>query len=152
VRSTALLREWGIDASGHRPAKLTRELCLKADAIFVRPTCIAWFRNTGKTSRNKAYLFADPFSKPVSFGNGEYRVHDPSFDNRTTSELVPKFAWMRERVLQIRLALFGMAGGSCPQASTWSCAKPWIERAINDARGRSALSDYWLRSSTAHVR
>src|SRR5207247_10459715 len=53
----------------------------------------------------KAYLFADPFTRPVSFSNGEYKVFDPSFDNRPTVELVKEFGWMRERVLQIRLAL-----------------------------------------------
>jgi hypothetical protein len=43
----------------------------------------------------------------VSFGNGEYKVIDPSFDNRSTRELLKDFGWMRERVLQIRLALLG---------------------------------------------
>ena len=43
----------------------------------------------------------------MSFGNGEYKVSDPSYDNRPTTELVTEFGWMRERVLQIRLALLG---------------------------------------------
>jgi hypothetical protein len=63
---------------------------------------------------DKAYLFADPFTRPVSFGNGEYKVFDPSFDNRATGELVKEFAWMRERVLQIRLALLGDGGRLVP--------------------------------------
>jgi hypothetical protein len=59
---------------------------------------------------DKAYLFADPFTRPVSFNDGLYKVSDPSFDDRPTSELVREFAWMRERVLQIRLALLGDGG------------------------------------------
>lgn len=104
-----LLREWGIDASGHCPSKLSRDLCLEADAILVMAPSylhrLVW--EYGEDLANKAYLFADPFSKPVSFGNGEYKVRDPSFDNRPTSELLQEFRWMRERVLQIRLALLG---------------------------------------------
>jgi hypothetical protein len=64
-------------------------------------------REYGEDHAAKSYLFADPFSKPVSFDNGEYKVRDPSFDNRPTSELLQEFTWMRERVLQIRLALLG---------------------------------------------
>jgi len=59
----------------------------------------------GEDLADKAYLFADPFTKPVSLGNREYTVVDPSFENRPISELRKEFAWMRERVLQIRLAL-----------------------------------------------
>ena len=61
----------------------------------------------GEDLASKAYLFADPFSAPISFANGEYKVHDPSFDPRPTRELLQDFTWMRERVLQIRLALLG---------------------------------------------
>ncbi len=43
----------------------------------------------------------------MSFGDGGYKVFDPSFDNRPTGELVKEFGWMCERVLQIRLALLG---------------------------------------------
>lgn len=32
-RVETLLREWGIDASGHRPLKVSRDLCAEADAI-----------------------------------------------------------------------------------------------------------------------
>ena len=108
-RVETLLREWGIDASGHRPSKLSRDLCIEADAIFVMAPSylhrLLW--EYGEDHANKAYLFADPFSGPVSFGNGEYRVHDPSFDHRPPGEVLPGLVWMRERVLQIRLALLG---------------------------------------------
>lgn len=107
--AASLLREWGIDASAHRPTKISSDSCRTADAIFVmapsymhRLLC-----EYGEPLANKAYLFADPFSKPVSFANGEYRVHDPSFDDRSTRELLPEVQWMRERVLHIHLALLG---------------------------------------------
>jgi hypothetical protein len=61
----------------------------------------------GEEHAKKTYLFADPFSTPVSLGNGEYVVCDPTFDNRSIGELLKDFSWMRERVLQIRLALLG---------------------------------------------
>ncbi len=108
-RAEMLLRAWGIDASRHSPAKLTRESCVEAEAIFVMaPSYVhRLIREYGEALADKSYLFADPFSTPTSFGNGEYRVHDPSFDLRPTSELLQDCAWMRERVLQIRLALLG---------------------------------------------
>lgn len=115
-RAQALLREWGIDASRHRPSKLSRDLCMEADAIFVMAPSylhrLIW--EYGEDHANKAYLFADPFSRPMSFDNGEYKVHDPSFDGRPTRELLQEFAWMRERVLQIRLALLGDGGRFVP--------------------------------------
>ena len=108
-RAEGMLREWGIDARAHRPLQISRNLCAEATAIFVmapsylhRLVC-----EYGEDLADKAYLFADPFTKPVSFGNGEYTVIDPSFDNRPISELRKDFWWMRERVLQIRLALVG---------------------------------------------
>jgi protein-tyrosine-phosphatase len=105
----ALLRDWGIDSSDHHPSKLSRDVCMEADAIFVMAPSylhrLLW--EYGEEHASKAYLFADPFSKPVSFGNGEYKVHDPSFDPRPACELLQSFGWMRERVLQIRLALLG---------------------------------------------
>lgn len=105
-----MLRAWGIDASAaHRPLKLSRDLCAAADAIFVMGPSylhrLIW--EYGEDLADKAYLFADPFSRPVSFSNGAYKVYDPSFDNRPTSELLNEFEWMRQRVLQIRLALLG---------------------------------------------
>ena len=108
-RAEGMLREWGIDASAHRPLKVSRNLCDEATAIFVMAPSylhrVVW--EYGEDLAAKAYLFADPFTRPVSLENGEYRVLDPSFDNRPTSELLKEFAWMRERVLQIRLALLG---------------------------------------------
>jgi len=106
-RAEGMLREWGIDASAHRPLKVSRNLCAEATAIFVMAPSylhrLVW--EYGEDLADKAYLFADPFTKPVSLGNREYTVVDPSFDNRPISELRKEFAWMRERVLQIRLAL-----------------------------------------------
>jgi len=104
-----MLREWGIDADAHRPLRVSRELCAEAHAIFVMGPSylyrLVW--EYGEDLADKAYLFADPFTKPVSFANGEYKVSDPSYDDRPASELVKEFGWMRERVLQIRLALLG---------------------------------------------
>ena len=104
-----MLREWGIDASAHAPLQLSRDLCAEAGAIFVMGPSylhrVIW--EYGEDLADKAYLFADPFTRPVSFGSGRYTVSDPSFDTRPTSELLKEFGWMRERVLQIRLALLG---------------------------------------------
>ena len=89
--------------------ELSRKLCAEANAIFVMGPSylyrLVW--EHGEDLADKAYLFADPFTRPMSFANGEYKVSDPSFDNRPTSELLKEFGWMRERVLQIRLALLG---------------------------------------------
>ncbi|MGH9314856.1 MAG: hypothetical protein ACRD09_11460 [Vicinamibacterales bacterium] len=108
-RAEGMLRKWGVDASAHRPMKLSRDLCEEADAIFVMGPSylhrLVW--EYGEDLADKAYLFADPFTRPESFANGEYKVSDPSFDSRRTSELVKEFGWMRERVVQIRLALLG---------------------------------------------
>ena len=108
-RAERMLSEWGIDASAHRPQQLSRTLCSEATAIFVmappylhRVAC-----EYGEDLADKAYLFADPFTRPVSLGKGEYTVADPSFDDRPTTELLKEFQWIRERVLQIRLALLG---------------------------------------------
>jgi protein-tyrosine-phosphatase len=107
--AVSMLKEWGIDASRHIPRKLSRDLCSEAEAIFVMaPSYVhrmIW--EYGEDLANKAYLFADPFSTPRRFVAGEYRVHDPSFDDRPARELVIEFSWMRERVLQIRSALVG---------------------------------------------
>jgi protein-tyrosine-phosphatase len=109
-RAERMLRAWGLDASGHRPSKVNRETCVKADGIFMMaPSYLhRLLYEFGEDLANKAYLFADPFSKPASFSNGAYKVRDPSFDDRPTSELVQEFTWMREQVLQIRLALLGV--------------------------------------------
>jgi hypothetical protein len=104
-----MLRAWEIDASAHRPVKLSRELCADADAIFVMgPSYLhRLVREYGVDLADKAYLFADPFTRPVSFANGAYKVIDPSFDARPTIDLTTEYGWMRERVLQIQQALLG---------------------------------------------
>jgi len=108
-RAERMLRAWGIDASAHQPLKLSRNLCVEATAIFVMAPSylhrMVW--EYGEDLADKAYLFADPFTTPTCLDNGEYRVLDPSFDSRPTGELLREFGWMRERVLQIRLALLG---------------------------------------------
>jgi protein-tyrosine-phosphatase len=108
-RAEGMLREWGIDARAHRPLQISRNLCAQATAIFVMAPSylhrLVW--EYGEDLADKAYLFADPFTKPVSLGRGEYTVIDPSFNNRPISDLRNEFVWMRERVLQIRLALLG---------------------------------------------
>jgi protein-tyrosine-phosphatase len=108
-RPEQMLRAWGIDASRHRPSKLSRDSCTAADAIFAMgPSYLhRLLVEYGEDLANKACLFADPFSRPESFDKGEYRVIDPTFDPRPTSELLHEFGWMRERVLEIRLALLG---------------------------------------------
>jgi protein-tyrosine-phosphatase len=108
-RAEALLRAWGIDASAHVPSKVSNDLCAAAQAIFVMAPSylhrMLW--EYGEEHANKSYLFADPFSTPASFTNGEYKVADPSFDERPIHELLREVTWMRERVLQIRSALLG---------------------------------------------
>jgi protein-tyrosine-phosphatase len=108
-RAAALLNSWGIDARAHVPSKLSSDLCATADAIFVMaPSYLhRMLCEYGHEYASKSYLFADPFTIPASFASGEYRVSDPSFDDRPTHELLRELTWMRERVLQIRLALLG---------------------------------------------
>jgi protein-tyrosine-phosphatase len=124
-RAEQMLREWGIDASAHRPLKVSRQMCAEADAIFAMGPAylhrLVW--ECGEDLASKAYLFADPFTKPVSFSNAEYEVYDPSFDDRRTSELLQEFAWMRERVLQIRLALLGEGRRLVPMSEYWELCK-----------------------------
>lgn len=106
-RAQAMLQHWGIDAGEHCPRRLTRELCGRADAIFLMaPEYLRRLVDEfGSEFASKSYLFADPFSIPVSFQNGEYFVRDPSFDACPGSELVVEFQWFRERVIQIHEAL-----------------------------------------------
>ena len=129
-RAGRMLGEWGIDASAHRPQQLSRTLCSEATAIFVMAPSylhrVAW--EYGEDLADKAYLFADPFTKPVSLGKGEYTVADPSFDNRPTSELLKEFEWMRERVLQIRLALLGDGRPLVPLSAYFELCK-MVDRA-----------------------
>ena len=106
-RALRMLRHWGIDAAGHCPQQVDRELCDQADAIFVMaPAHLQYLlRFHGEDLDRKTYLFADPFSQPRSFHRGEYKVYDPSFDRRSIEELVQACFWMRERVQQIGQAL-----------------------------------------------
>lgn len=108
-RAARMLEEWGIDASAHTPRKISRELCTQADAIFVMgPSYLhRMVSEYGEDLSDKSYLFADPFTRPASFECGEYKVTDPSFDTVPASELVKRFAWMRDRVVQIRDSLGG---------------------------------------------
>ena len=78
-RALGMLRHWGIDASGHCPRQVDRELCDQASAIFVMaPAHLRrLLRLYGGAPGLKTYLFADPFSKPRSFHHGEYKVYDP---------------------------------------------------------------------------
>jgi hypothetical protein len=88
---------------------VSNDLCAAAQAIFVMAPSylhrMLW--EYGEEHASKSYLFADPFSTPASFTNGEYKVADPSFDERPIHELLREVTWMRERVLQIRSALLG---------------------------------------------
>ena len=131
-RAERMLREWGIDANAHRPLKLSRDLCAEAGAIFVMGPSylhrVVW--EYGEDLAGKAYLFADPFTRPLSFGPGEYKVFDPSFDDRPTRELVREFAWMRERVLQIRLALLGVGRRLVPLSQYLELCKT-VDRATH---------------------
>ena len=65
-RAAGMLRCWGIDATGHRPRRLTRELCDAAGAIFAMgPLYLGrLLAEHGWDLAGKCYLFADPFSRP----------------------------------------------------------------------------------------
>jgi hypothetical protein len=106
-RVLGMLRRWGIDASEHRPQQLDRDLCSRATGIFVMgpPYLARLLGEYGSDLAGKTYLFADPFTLPRGFARREYLVYDPSFDHRPVGELMHEFGWMRERVLQIALAL-----------------------------------------------
>jgi protein-tyrosine-phosphatase len=106
-RACAMLERWGIDASQHRPRQLDAGLCHEADAIFLMgPEYLRrLLASDGKHLAAKAYLFADPFTKPRSFSNGAYLVYDPSFENRPIPDLVNEFSWFRERIVKIHAAL-----------------------------------------------
>ncbi len=117
-RALAMLRAWGIDASGHRPHQLTQGLCDQADGIFLMaPDYLRRvLEEYGANLADKAYLFADPFSEPKSFRRGEYLVYDPSFDERPVPVLLREFEWFRERVRQIHDALWGKGKTLVPAA------------------------------------
>jgi protein-tyrosine-phosphatase len=108
-RAVAMLACWEIDASAHQPTQLDRGLCDQASAIFVMapPYLRRLLLEYGADLASKAYLYADPFTRPESFSHHEYTVSDPSFDERPARELVEEYAWMRDRALQIREALCG---------------------------------------------
>ena len=108
-RAQAMLRHWDIDASDHEPRQLTRHLCDDAGAIFVMgPSYLhRLVRDHGEDLADRAYLFADPFTLPTSFDNGQYKVIDPSFDHRATWELCAEYDWMRRQVVRIQHALAG---------------------------------------------
>jgi len=117
-RAAAMLHAWGIDCGGHQPRQLRRPLCDHADAIFVMepeevPRLLAEY---GYDLAGKTYLFADPFSQPRSFRQGEYRVEDPSFDRRPVAELVREFAWFRTRVDEIHEVMVGRGKAVVPAA------------------------------------
>ena len=58
-RAEAMLRHWGIDAAGHEPRKLSRDLCDQATAIFLMgpPYLHRLLRDHGEDLAQKAYLF-----------------------------------------------------------------------------------------------
>jgi len=109
ARAEAMLAAWGIDARNHTPRQLTRELCQKSDCLFLMTPQILMraLEEYGDDLADKSYLFADPFSTPLSFRHGEYSVYDPSWDQRSVADLHREFAWMRERVVQIHETLQG---------------------------------------------
>jgi protein-tyrosine-phosphatase len=106
-RACAMLQSWGIDARDHRPRQLDRGLCDRADAIFLMgPEYLRLLlERYGEDLAEKAYLFADPFTMPRSFADGEYLVYDPSFEGRPISELAAEFSWFRVRTAEIHEAL-----------------------------------------------
>ncbi len=115
-RACAMLQYWSIDASGHRPRRLDRALCDEADAIFLMgPEYLRILLDRhGMDLAAKSYLFADPFSIPQSFANGEYLVYDPSFDESPIPELAAQFSWFREKIAQIHNALCGSSRALVP--------------------------------------
>ena len=117
-RGLGMLRHWGIDAGGHRPRQVDREVCDQADAIFVMAPAHLHrlLSRYGDDLDQKTYLFADPFSQPRSFHPGEYKVYDPSFDPRSIEQLVEAYFWMRERVQQIGQSL--RSGGTALVAAS----------------------------------
>jgi len=129
-RAAAMLRWWGLDASGHTPRRIDRELCDHAGAIFVMGPeyLLRLIKMLGMDLAHKSYLFADPFNTPESFQNGAYHVYDPSFDNRPVEELVKEYDWFRDRVCQIHRALLSDQNGLIP-------ASRYIKILENDLSG-----------------
>lgn len=117
-RALDMLRHWGIDAAGHRPRQLDRALCDQADAIFVMaaPYLRRLLIEYGDGLAAKSYLFADPFTRPLSFARREYAVNDPTWDQRAAGDLCAEHSWMCERVVQISEALRGRGRRLVPAA------------------------------------
>jgi hypothetical protein len=111
-RALALLEHWGISGAGeHRAVGVDRAMCDQAGAIFTMAPLYTrrLLIDFGADLAPKTYLFADPFTRPVSLTHAEYCVADPGWDNRPVGQVAPDYAWFRERVLAIRLALAGLA-------------------------------------------
>ncbi len=108
-RAESMLHGWGVDPTGHVPVQLDRRLCDLADGIFVMEPRILFrmLQNWGEDLAGKSYLFADPFTRPVSFRHKEYLVRDPSFDDCKVGRLHKEYLWFHERVVQIHKALHG---------------------------------------------
>ena len=119
ARAVEMLAWWGIDASGHRPRQLERAACDEAAAIFVMaaPYLRRLLLEYGEDLDAKAYLFADPFTRPVSFANRAYSVNDPTWDERAARDLCAEHDWMRGRVAEINEALHGRGRPLVPAAA-----------------------------------
>lgn len=117
-RAVEMLAHWGVDASGHHPSQVHRAVCDQADAIFMMaaPYLRRLLIEYGDDLAIKAYLFADPFTHPLSFAHREFAVSDPTWDQRLTGDLCADFAWMRDRVAQVNDALHGRGRPLVPAA------------------------------------
>jgi protein-tyrosine-phosphatase len=115
-KAELMLAHWGIDARSHVPRQLTRELCQQSEGLFLMtPQLLSrLLREYGDDLADKSYLFADPYTVPLSFRHGEYIVYDPSWDERGVAVLHREFAWMRERVVQIHETLQGRGSRFVP--------------------------------------
>jgi len=124
-RALAMLRLWGIDAAEHRPRQLDRALCDEATAIFVMgPSYLhRLVAEYGADLAEKCYLFADPFTRPAGLCRGEFKVRDPSFDSCPAEDLVSEFAWMRDRVAEVRQALAGEGRALVPASAYWELCR-----------------------------
>ena len=117
-RAVEMLAYWGIDARAHRPRQVDRPVCDQGEAIFVMaaPYLRRLLIEYGGDLAVKSYLFADPFTRPVSFADREYAVIDPTWDHRAACDLCADHAWMRDRVAQIDEALHGRGRPLAPAA------------------------------------
>jgi protein-tyrosine-phosphatase len=117
-RAVEMLTHWGVDASEHRPRQVDRAVSDQADAIFVMaaPYLRRLLIEYGQDLAIKSYLFADPFTRPVSLAHREYAVIDPTWDSRAVSDLCADHGWMRDRVAQIHDALHGRGRPLVPAA------------------------------------